>query len=90
MLRREEALSRSASQEAEASCRIVGTRVSPIVPVLVRHLRLTHSFEGYAAWTDIGYRAAQMNPANSRATATTTLVTGFPRVWSFSNFRWRR
>ena len=54
VLRREEALSRGANPESEISCRIEITRISPFVPVLVRHLSLSNSLPGYEAWAAAG------------------------------------
>ncbi len=42
VLRREVALSSSANPETEVSCRIAKPRISPTVPALVRHLRLSY------------------------------------------------
>jgi hypothetical protein len=54
VLRREEALSRSANPETEISCRIEIPRISPFVPVLVRHLSLSNSVCDYEACCDAG------------------------------------
>ena len=54
VLRREEALSYIASPETEISCRKAFSRISPFVPVLVRHLSLSNSLRCYEAWADAG------------------------------------
>lgn len=47
-------------------------------------------FSRQAVWIDIGYIAAQRNPTNSRATATTTLPPGFPLACKLPNRRYSR
>ena len=54
VLRREEAPSKVANPETKISCRIVLPRISPFVPVLVRHLSLLNSLRFYEAWADAG------------------------------------
>ncbi len=54
VLRREEALSYIASPETRISCRKASPRISPFVPVLVRHLSLSNSLGSYEAFADAG------------------------------------
>ena len=88
VLRREVALSRIANPETEISCRIAQPRISPIVPALVRHLRISKFRFDQDVRAGIGKSTAHRNPTNSRAMATTTLAIGFPRALSLPNRRW--
>ena len=54
VLRREEALSYIASPETRISCRKAYPRISPFVPVLVRHLNLSNSCVDYDALAETG------------------------------------
>ncbi len=54
VLRREEAPSYIAGPETEVSCRKAFSRISPFVPVLVRHLSLSNSLRCYESRTDAG------------------------------------
>ncbi len=54
VLRREEALSYIANPETRISCRKAHPRISPFVPVLVRHLSLSNSFCRYEALAEAG------------------------------------